>query len=101
MRVSLIIKREPFDNIRNGTKTKEYRDISKRNASLLCYVGENDTFLGFKPITEIMLYNGYNKNRPSMLVECTGIAIETDKDDQGEYEIFVLSIGKVLKVENC
>lgn len=36
-----------------------------------------------------------------MLVECTGIAIETDKDDQGEYEIFVLSIGKVLKVENC
>jgi hypothetical protein len=101
MRVSLIIKRQWFDEIRAGRKKKEYRDITKRNASLLCYVGENDTFLGFKPITEIMFYNGYNKNRPSMLVECTGIAIETDKDDQGEYEIFVLSIGKILEVENC
>ena len=101
MRVSLIIKRQWFDEISAGRKKEEYRDISKRNASLLCYVGENDTFLGFKPITEIMFYNGYNKNRPSMLVECTGIKVETDKDDQGEYEIFVLSIGKALKVENC
>jgi len=101
MRVSLIIKRQWFDEIRAGRKKKEYRDITKRNTSLLCVVGKEWQFLGFKPITEIMFYNGYNKNRPSMLVECTGIAIEAEKDDQGEYEIFVLSIGKILKVENC
>ena len=98
MRVSLIIKRQWFDKIRAGIKKKEFRDITKRNASLFCVVGEDWQFLGFKPITEIMFYNGYHKNRPSMLVECTGVTIEADKEDA---EIFVLGIGKVLKAENC
>lgn len=36
-----------------------------------------------------------------MLAECTGIEIETDYDNGEPFEVFVLSIGKILKVENC
>lgn len=100
MRANLIIKRHWFDEIRSGRKKKEFRGITERNASLFCFVDKDWQVLGFKPITEIMFYNGYHKNRPSMLVECTGIEIEPAPHDE-TVDVFVLSIGEVLKVENC
>ena len=103
MKISLIIKRHWFDQIRAGNKKKEYRQATEKLTRQICEVGkvEGSFFevLNFKPIKEILLLNGYHKNRPTMLVECTGIEIEPD--EQNETDIFVFSIGKVLKVENC
>ncbi len=94
MRLNLIIRKEPFDAIKSGVKKKEYRDITPRLTRQICNVGDDWQFLGFKSITELMLFNGYRKDRPSMLVECVGIAIEPF-EDSGD-EIFVFSLGKVL-----
>lgn len=100
MRINLIIKRQWFDEIRAGRKKKEYRDATDRLANQICTKGKDGKFDGFKPITELLLLNGYHKNRPTMLVECTGIEIEKDPD-YPEFDIFAFKLGKILKVENC
>ncbi len=105
MRINLIIKRQWFDEIRSGKKTKEYRETTERMINQICETGERDgeflQIISFKPVTEILLLNGYHKNRPTMLVECTGIEITTETDECGEYDMFVFSLGKILKTENC
>ena len=96
MRITLIIKRHWFDEIKSGKKKKEYRNLTERLAKQICTFDESKKMTGFKPITEIMLYNGYHKNRPSMLVECVGIEIEQDLFEP-EFEVFVFLLGKVLE----
>ena len=94
MRLNLIIKKEWFLAIKSGDKTKEYRYVSERLTRQICNLDENGKFLSYKPITELMLYNGYRKDRPSMLVECVGIEKESDGDSRDE--VYVFSLGKVL-----
>ena len=100
MRINLIIKRQWFDEIRAGRKKKEYRDATERLTNQICTKDKNGEVDGFKPITEILLLNGYNKNRPTMLVECTGIEIEPG-ETENHFQVFVFKVGKILKVENC
>lgn len=100
MRINLIIKRHWFDEIRAGRKKKEYRDATERMARQICENYKDGEFDGFKPITEILLLNGYHKKRPTMLVECKGIEIEVDA--MGEpLGVFVFNLGEILKTENC
>lgn len=95
MQINLIIKRYWFDEIKAGRKNKEYRDATERLLKQICTKGESGFFDGFKPITKILLLNGYNKNRPTMLIECVGIEIEDGN------QTIVFNLGKLLKVENC
>jgi len=98
MRITLIITRHWFDEIRSGRKIQEFRDMSTRLTRQICDFSGPLGVITFKPVTEIILYNGYNKNRPTMLVECTGIEFFTQDDG---YKCFAFNLGKVLKVENC
>ena len=130
--LSLIIKREFFDKILSGEKTTETREIRPKTASKYIYYVNNDTGehytpkefdsapdtpggFSFEPIKydAIQLYVGYNKNRPSALVEVKDAKIyeivdENDKVITYEYEgeEYLLTqidytLGKVLHKENC
>lgn len=70
----LIIEKQPFDEIINGTKKEEYRFISEGNMNHLTYRFEGRRYL--KPFDRIRLCVGYHKNREEALVEVSGI--ETD-----------------------
>lgn len=97
MRINLIIKRHWFDEIRAGRKKQEFRDITPRLIRQICNPDKDGDFESYKPITEILLLNGYHKKRPTMLVECLGIEIAPGQNG----ELFAFNLGKVLKVENC
>jgi len=97
MRINLIIKRHWFDEIRAGRKRQEFRDITPRLINQICNLDKDGNFESYKPITEILLLNGYHKKRPTMLVECLGIEIAPGQAG----ELFAFNLGKVLKVENC
>lgn len=70
----LIIEKQPFDEIMNGTKTEEYRFISDGNINRLTYKDNGRRYL--KPFDRIRLCVGYHKNREEAIVEVVGI--ETD-----------------------
>lgn len=70
----LIIEKQPFDEIMNGTKKEEFRFISEGNINRLTYRLDGQRYL--KPYDRIRLCLGYHKNREEALVEVTGI--ETD-----------------------
>ena len=76
-----------FDEIQNGTKKVEYREIKPFWKMRLFNMDGSA-----KDYDEILFTNGYGSNRPKMRVELRGI-IEKD----GKYEIM---LGKVLEILN-
>lgn len=101
--LNLIIKQKYFDEILNGTKTEEYREVRPTTfKKYLKYVvndkeydsldhpevkalGEDVEFdVAVIPYDAIRLYVGYNKNRDSMLVEVKDafITFFTDENDE-------------------
>ena len=97
MRVSLIIKRHWFNEIRAGRKKQEFRAITPRLINQICNLDKDGNFESYKPISEILLLNGYHKKRPTMLIECLGIEIAPGQNG----DLFAFNLGKVLKVDNC
>ena len=79
----LTLHRKWFDEILNGTKKIEYRDIKPYWTKRLFDNGKPKKF------DEILFRNGYSKNSPKMRAEFLGIRIEN-----GKYNIL---LGKVLK----
>jgi len=79
----LTLHKKWFDEILNGTKKIEYRDIKLYWTKRLFNNGKPKKF------DEILFRNGYSKNSPKMRVEFLGIRIEN-----GKYNIL---LGKVLK----
>jgi hypothetical protein len=103
MRINLILKRAPFDQIKAGTKKKEFRDVNDYYLQRFCTIDKYGEITSFKPIKEILFFNGYRKDRPEMIVECLGISVEKIQfeGENRPYDTFVLKIGKVLSVKNC
>lgn len=102
--LNLIIKQKFFDEILAGTKTVEYREVKPTTIKKYCWFidaederpideqtlyesiddiksGKYDIIL--KEYDAIRLYVGYNKDRDSALVECTGAKLVFIVDDDG------------------
>lgn len=83
--LKIIIKKEFFEAIKNGTKKQEFRRITKFWVSRLIN----------KDQTEIIKYdfiefiNGYRKNAPRLLIEFKDVKINYKK---GEFIIYLGNI---------
>ena len=79
----LNLYRKYFDEILNGTKTIEYRDIKPYWTKRL----ENRHY-------DIIIFrNGYKKLAPEMIVEYNGLDILDRK--------YAIKLGKILEYKNC
>lgn len=92
LRVSLVLNRENFNLIASGEKKKEYRSLSDRNISLFIDDPESDE-PSMKPVTEVMFFEGYSKNRKQILVSVIDTDVEEVEPDV--YEI-VIHLGDFL-----
>ncbi|HZK06675.1 MAG TPA: ASCH domain-containing protein [Bacteroidales bacterium] len=88
----LTLRKEPFDDIRSGEKTAEYREYKSHWIKRLM----NDDG-SFKTYDLIFFKNGYQSAAPQMLVEFKGIKIINDSDWGKMFEI---KLGKVVGEEN-
>lgn len=79
----LTLHKKWFEEILNGTKKIEYRDIKPYWTKRLFESGKPKKF------DEILFSNGYGKEVPKMRVEFLGIKVKKDK-----YNIL---LGKVMK----
>jgi ASC-1-like (ASCH) protein len=89
MLLTLTIKREYFDAIKSGEKTREYRIANKFYASRI-----ED-----KQIDRILLKNGYSRDAPQILIECLKITKERLKVPiygNTKQEFYVLHLGKII-----
>lgn len=99
--LTIIIKRDFFDQIADGSKTEEYREASDHwGQRLLTPEGK------IREYDVVEFINGYAKNAPRLLVEWKGTELviyddaPEDSENPDDYE-FVISLGKVLKRINC
>ena len=113
--VTFQLKGEYIDQIKSGSKVKEYRYPSDYNIKRLCYPCDIDkvssNVIGFemedefwiprKDLTHVQFFNGYRKNRKELVCELKSIKIVEDPEGEtpGE-DFFVLSLGKVIKSKN-
>lgn len=94
MTISFILKKEFFNQILNGQKTEEYRDCTDALLKKVCNLDENGDAIDFKPFKEVVFYEGYQKGRREMTVECLGIEVDSYEDTGEDYFVFLL--GKIL-----
>lgn len=87
--LTLIIKQIYFDEIMNGEKTVEYRELKQSTMNKYTYIDESDGKRYLKRYDMIRLYVGYDKNRESAIVEVTDT---TYNDGMVKYHL-----GKVLE----
>jgi hypothetical protein len=88
----LTLRKEPFDDIRSGEKTAEYRAYKSHWIKRLM----NDDG-SFKTYDLIFFKNGYQSAAPQMLVEFKGIRIISDPEWGKAFEI---KLGKLVGEEN-
>lgn len=79
----LVLMKDPFERIMNGSKKIEYRDRTDYWKKRIEH----------KEYDYIKFRNGYAKNAPTMLVEYKGWNVNED----GDYELY---LGKVIEVNN-
>ena len=87
----LTLHRNWFDEIANGSKVFEYREIKAYWTKRL-RTESNE----FKKFDEIHFTNGYGKDRPFMRVECLEINFGTF---EGRV-VFAIGLGKILEIRN-
>jgi len=107
--LNLTLKKQWFDMILSGEKKEEYREVKDYWIRRLANVkGHNYTwvkdkgYIKIKNVFDIVKFkNGYAKDSPCMEVECKGIKIDQGKKKWGapDYRVFVIKLGKILKVE--
>jgi hypothetical protein len=93
--LTLAVNDDWFRMIASGVKKEEYRKINQY------YYARFD-----KPITHLVIRNGYGKKRPSVTVELLGIGKGIPKPEwsQGEKTIkqgeesFILALGEIVEV---
>lgn len=83
--LKIIIKKEFFEAIKNGTKKQEFRRITKFWVSRLINKDQTETI----KYDLIEFINGYRKNAPRLLVEFKGVKINYKK---GEFIIYLGNI---------
>lgn len=88
--ISVTIKSEYFNAILNGTKKKEYRDVSNYWISRL-----TNKDYSFKKIKTIEFINGYSPTARRATFEVKSISVTKDED------MFVITIGKEISRKYC
>lgn len=91
--LTLTIKKKWFDMIRAGIKTEEYREIKPYYQRRFEHLWQGSLIDG-RATREIMFRNGYRKDSPSIIAECS-VRIGTGKPEWGAEEgkqYFVLTI---------
>ena len=87
----LTLRKEPFDEIRSGVKTIEYRDYKEHWIKRLMNPDGS-----FKSYDFVLFKNGYQAQAPEILLEFKGISI--GQDDWGE--VFEIELGKIVAEKN-
>ena len=104
----LTLKSEYFNQILNGTKKEEYRQIKKHWIIRLC---ENKSVIGInfdcihefypKKYEKVRFTNGYSKTSPSFTIECKGIELKKSiQTPLGKGDFFVIKLGNIIEKEN-
>jgi len=110
--LNLTLKKKWFDMILQGEKQEEYREIKPYWEQRLCrefdcttkravIIAGRDSFIKYDTIT---FKNGYAKDCPIMELELKGIEVGMTKSnwcDDGEVEVFVLKLGRIIFFKNC
>jgi len=92
----LTLKKEPFEQIKSGVKTSEFREYKKHWIQKLLNPDES-----FKTYDLILFQNGYRSNAPRMLVEFKGIKINKYKTGFLKWgKEFEIELGKIVKEES-
>lgn len=104
----LVLKKEYFNEILDGTKTEEYRDFTDFYINRLCEVDENGEILDTRKYETVKFQMGYSKDAPQIIVECKAIFIDTDEDFDADKDLlttencnFTIELGKILERSNC
>lgn len=98
----LPIKKKWYDMILSGKKEEEYREIKPYWTKRLNKIFDFAPWDGYPIGTDyhkIMFRNGYGKNAPSFIAECT-LDVGTGKEEWGaekNKQYFVLTVHKILK----
>lgn len=112
----LTLKKKWFDMILSGEKKEEYREVkSYWITRLLCDfswdINKNSVKINKDKLVInkgsykqqefdfIVFKNGYSKNAPSFIIECTSISIGTAKpewSDNWQGDVFVLKLGEII-----
>lgn len=101
----LILKKEWFLEILNGTKKEEYRDFTEFYISRLGVFDDDGELIDTQKFDTVKFQLGYAKNAPVMILECKEVLIEVDEgvDDfiTTENCNFVIVLGEILEKINC
>jgi hypothetical protein len=110
--LNLTLKKKWFEMILSGEKREEYREVKnywmKRlagvdgcgtsyNFTILCNIGNK-----CKEFDYVVFKNGYQKNAPTIKVECKGIVVDEGKRKWGapNHRVFVIKLGKIVETKN-
>ncbi len=90
----LTLKKEFYDQIKNGEKTSEFREYKKHwIQKLLNEDGSSKTY------DLILFQNGYQTNAPQMLVEFKRVKINKERINWFKSEkYFEIELGKVILI---
>lgn len=107
----MTLKKKWFDMILSGVKTEEYREIKtyweKRFVNYfgryLDFSKETPTLVWNAQKKDIVFKNGYQKNAPQFIAECTireGVGRTEWGAVEGE-QYYILTIHRIYGVKNC
>lgn len=114
--VTFQLKGEYIDQIKAGSKVKEYRFPSEYNIKRLCYLCDDPSKIQSneinfemdgeiwrtrKDLTHVQFFNGYRKDRKELICELKSIKIvENPEGETPGEDWFVLSLGRIVKTKN-
>jgi hypothetical protein len=96
----LIIDTQNFNEILDGSKKEDYRELSDFYAKKLM-VKKDGEYVGFKPIDKVCFALGYVSTRKLMTVEVKSINIDRflnfiPEGFQRGDEVFTIELGKII-----
>lgn len=101
----LVLKKEWFVEILNGSKTEEFRAFTDHNIKRLGICDADGNFIDTQKYETVKFQLGYSKDAPQMIVEVTDVIFEMDDLEQEilttENCEFVIELGKILETKNC
>lgn len=98
MMITLPIKKKWYDTILSGEKKEEYREIKPYYTSRFRNLWRG-SLVGGKAERKIMFRNGYSKNSPYFIAECS-LSTGTGKEEWGAEhgkEYYVLHIHRIIE----
>lgn len=100
----LTLENENIQDMRDGVKDTEYRNVTDFLLSRLFSINIEKKFQKMKPKTHVLFQGGYNPNSPRMLIELLGFSVGTqifpkDKELKQTYRLYEaldLFLGKIV-----